>query len=481
MKKTLLLAAAMAMPSAMANLYQNAVTTLANAPQEVKEVMSNAPGTYDYSSQFTRSSSVSYDGQIFRNVLMEDIKGVMNAQNRGQYNGTVSEAKNVLLSFYKYDEFTDLTGAGVIDGFSEFKVPATFTDGSTAFITEGFFYSDIQSPGKDLYSKMAGVDNSLRRGKLYGVKGFNTPDDLLISWFDAFAKNAVEGKAFTVPNGNLEPQTLTGAYVEPNGLDYAQLTQKFLYGAVAYSQAARDYLSTDLGPNKGLNADNTEPGKPGATYTAMEHHFDEGYGYFGAARDFLAYTDLEARTKTSIDTDGSGDISMKTEKNLGMSINSSRIDLTAADQNMDLSNQIMTAFLQGRELITKKPAGYKTYVEAQAQVILTGWEKTLAGVTIHYINKTIKEYKEYGTQTYLFSDFAKFWGEMKGYALSFQFNPKALMNDATFDEIHELMGDAPVLPHASQSEVQAYITKLETARELMRKTYDFTVNNTLNW
>jgi hypothetical protein len=480
MNKTLILASAFIAPLVSANVYQNAVTTLENAPAEVKAVMKAAPTSYEFNSQFTRSSSVSYTGQVFRNVLMNDIKGAMTSQTRGGYEGTVEEAKNMILSYYNYNENTDLIGQGVIDGFSQFTISPKGLNGSSIPAFE-IFYSDIQSPGKDLYSKLAGVDNPLRRGKLFGLSGFNTPEEVFNAWFEAYAKNAVEGAVFSVPNGSLPAQKINAAHISEEGLDYAQLTQKFLYGAVSYSQAARDYLSTDLGPTKGLNADNTKPAKAGAAYTAMEHHFDEGFGYFGAARDYLAYTDSEARNKLSRDTDNDGMISILTEYNGGIAPNAARVDLTAADQNLDLNTEIMTAFLQGRELITKKPADYKKYVVAQAQVVLSGWEKVLAAITIHYINVTLKEYTEYGTQEYLFKDFVKFWGEMKGFALAFQFSPQALMADATFDEVHALMGDKPVLPHATKEEVASYMAGLEKARELMRKTYNFSVNNTLNW
>lgn len=481
MKTTFAIIGLMTAPLVSANVYTDALQTLSSAPETIKAVTDSAPNSYTFNSRFTRSSSVAYTGQTFRQLLMQDIKGAMTAQPRGSYPGTVAEAKNMLMSYYNYDENTALSGIGVIDGFTDFKVTAVLTDGSPMQIAEGTWYSDIQSPGSSLRAKLAGIDNSLRRGKLFGWQGFNTPEELLMSWFDGFAENAVNGKAFTVPNGSLAPQAVNAAITTPEAIDYAQLTQKFLYGAISFSQAARDYLSTDLGPTKGLNADNTQPAKPGVAYTAMEHHWDEGFGYFGAARDLLSYNDKDVFFKGSIDTDGDGFISLKSEKNLAQGINASRLDVTAADQDLDLSGDIMKAFLKGRALISQAPADYKKYVEAYAQVALTGWEKTFAGITIHYINKTISEYGAYGSEKYLFTNFAKFWGEMKGFALAFQFNPKALMSDADFDKLHSLMGDKPVLPHAASADVEAYVAKLKQARELLGRTYNFSDNNVLNW
>jgi hypothetical protein len=467
--------------AAFANSYRQALQTLNNAPKHIQETMNSAPAKFEFEGQFGANSSVSYPGQAFRQVLIEDIKSAMTSQPRGSYPDSKAEANNMLMSYYAYDEMTALTGVGVIDGFSEFKIGGQNLQAWPLPIYEGFIYSDIQSPGKNLVAKIAGNDNSLRRGKLFGTAQAQTPDKLVLKWFDMFAQNAVEGDSFTVPNGELDPQTITQAHITENGLDLAQLTQKFFHGAVSYSQAARDYLSTELGDSKGLNADNSKPAKQGAAYTALEHHFDEAFGYFGAAQDYQSYTDLERRKKLSIDTNNDGFISVMSERNQGISTNTARIDLTAADQSLDLTNQAMGAFLKGRHLITQKPEGYLPYVVAQAQVALNAWEKTLAGVTIHYINNTIREYAEYGSTNYLYKDFVKFWGEMKGFAFAFQFNPKASMDDETFDRIHELMRDEPVLPHASKLKVSTYVADLLAARELIGRAYDFSDENVASW
>lgn len=482
MKVSLAVLALAATPLASANVYTQALETLNNAPAQIKSVTDAAPINYEFESRFTRSSSVKYTGQVIRNILMEDIKDRMNGFKTGAYPGTAADAKKMLMSYYDYKAElpADRNVVGSVSGNSEFLIKAKNINGEKMPLFE-FFYSEIDGTDKNLQGKIAGVDNPLRRGKLFGWKGANTPNELINLWFDAYAENAANGKPFTPPNGSLPVDPVDLASVTADGVDYAQLVQKFLYGAVAYSQAARDYLATDLGPDKGLNADNTVPQKAGVNYTALEHFWDEGFGYLGAARDALNYNDKDAKDKLSIDTDNDGMISLLTEKIVGSARNVPRIDDTAVDGDLNLSKEIMEAFLKGRQLITKRPTGYKTYVRAYAQVALTAWEKSFAGVTIHYINKTLKQYKAYGTKGYDFLSWAKFWGEMKGYALVFQFNPKALMSDTTFDQLHTLMADRPVLPHAPKAEVDAYVTKLEQVRDLIGKTYGFSQNNVLNW
>ena len=72
---------------------------------------------------------------------------------------------------------------------------------------------------------------------------------------------------------------VTNGKTNADGIRLDQMVQKTLWGAVAYWQGTSKYMS------KIPNDDNTmsDDGNP---YTAMEHHWDESFGYFGAARDY---------------------------------------------------------------------------------------------------------------------------------------------------------------------------------------------------
>ena len=54
--------------------------------------------------------------------------------------------------------------------------------------------------------------------------------------------------------------------------------KKFLLGAVAFSQGADDYLDDDVA-GKGLLVFGYIPAE-GKKYSALEHAWDEGFGYF---------------------------------------------------------------------------------------------------------------------------------------------------------------------------------------------------------
>ncbi|WP_127717220.1 DUF4856 domain-containing protein [Halobacteriovorax sp. HLS] len=498
-KKLMLASLAITLNTNAMNSLESANNTLLNAPAHIKNIMNSAPATYNYTSKFSRSSSVSYTGQAFRQVLINDIKSYMTSLKRGGHDSV--DTLTALNSYFAYNENTDAYIDEIINGDSIFKVKAKGLDGQALYIYEGDFYSDIQSPGKNLSSKIAGNDNPLRRKELKGWSSFKVgnidlrkvnadnkgdsfaePEDLVQAFFQTISNNAENGQAFSVKNGDLEIQRVSGAYITEDGLDLAQLVQKTFHGAVSYSQAAGDYLATTTSVTGGLNSGNTTPDKPGKAYTSMEHHFDEAFGYFGAARDYNSYTDVQIASKLSIDTNNDGEISVLSELNQGLSTNFSRMDLIAKNYGfeMDLSGNTMTAFIQGRQLITKAPADYKKYVVALANKALGNWEKTLAAVTIHYINSTISQMDAYGTKAYLFTNHAKFWSEMKGFALSFQFSPVSIMSDAQFDELHTLLADKPALHKNGLDTVVKYKSDLTKARELLNSIYAFPTTSS-NW
>lgn len=464
-----------------ANEYEQAKKTLGQVPPEIRLLMEQAPKLYQFESTLRAgTSSVSYTGQVFRHVLMKDMKFAMREVGRKGMYKNKANVNAMLLSYLNYNENTMSESLGVINGDSFFKVQARDFKGNAIDIDEGFFYSDIQGPGKNLISKLAGIDNPLRRKKLYGVIS-KTPQDYLEKLFDEFAENAVAGEVFAVPNGELSSQKVELAQLTGDGRDLAQLVQKFLYGAVSFSQAARDYLSVDLGATKGLNADNSLAYKQGANYTGLEHHWDEAFGYFGAARDYSFYTDKQISSKGSLDSNKDGFISLKSEMNFGIAINAAKMDLLVKNQRSDFTTEINRAFIIGRYLIVKKPKNYMKYVMANAHVILGAWEKVIAATLIHYINKTIKEMNEYGSTSYLYKDLAKFWSEMKGYALASQFSPKAILSDADFDRIHQLMGQVPILPHHGKIANKAYQENLLQARDILKQAYKFSDENVVSW
>ncbi|MEL6186119.1 MAG: DUF4856 domain-containing protein, partial [Myxococcota bacterium] len=317
--------------------------------------------------------------------------------------------------------------------------------------------------------------------------GSQTPEGALL---DMFAK--VEGLVLDRFNGNvpLDPSgaAITSVYVAADGVDYQQLIQKYLLGAVPYSQGTDDYLDDDT-MGKGLLSAN-DAASDGRPYTPLEHVWDEGFGYFGAARNFADYTDDEIAQKGgrpewqgAHDTDASGSIDLLSEHVFGHAQNAAKRDRgSSADAMTDFTADGFQAFIDGRTLIVNAGGNLDATQLAELQgfrdAAVGAWEKAIAATVVHYINDTLQDMGKFGTMEYGFLDHAKHWSEMKGFALSLQFNPNhALISAADLQSILTAMGDAPVLPNADNAAIEAYRTALNGAKATMQTAYGFDARN----
>ena len=190
------------------------------------------PATYTFNSRFSEGvSSVSYTGQVVRNLLINDIKTQM---------GTDAGSKNpaTLLSMMAND------------------------DASRVILSKGDL-STVQSKYHD-------ISTSNLNDRLDAVESITIPG------YNATAK--------TLISGWLQESASTGK-IRATGLDFAQMTQKTMWGAISYWQATSKYMSK-------IPTDDNSVAVDGKTYTVMEHHWDESFGYFGAALDYnTGYTD----------------------------------------------------------------------------------------------------------------------------------------------------------------------------------------------
>ena len=267
-------------------------------------------------------------------------------------------------------------------------------------------------------------------------------------------------------------------YLTPDGHDLNQLIQKFLLGAVTFSQGADDYLDDDT-EGKGLLASHIQA--EGKTYTPVEHAWDEGFGYFGAARNYIDYTDVEIADGTSIDIDGDNLVDLKTEKNWGNCVNAAKRDKGAVVAT-DFTTQAWEGFAGGRQFLHQTRGTELTdeqiiVLQDYRDQAVGAWEKAIAATVVHYINDVLQDMNKFGTADYSFSNHAKHWGEMKGFALGLQFNPHSPLSDADFVIVHDMMGDAPVLSSASEADINGYISGLLDIRGMIGMSYDFDEGN----
>ena len=389
-------------------------------------------------------------------------------------------------------------------------------------------YGDI-STGKNLHKKIAGGDGEgggetsrLIDGEFFGWdEGSPTlPIDLVNHWIQKQAELASDGVATIVVDAT-GASSAAHVNVDAHGRNYRQLMQKFLMGAVNFSQGTNDYFMTNfIGTNsEGINYVAAQDGTK--SYTYAEHKFDEGFGYYGAARDGMDYTDLEARAKSGRDeykngyhdSNGDGMIDLRSEYFFGHSQNCAKRDAGSASgpNPTDFSTEVMVPILAARQILSNAAnkanpeltEAENTKMQEHIHHASVAWEKCIAATAVHYVNDVLNDIAEYtnGAPASVgnFENVAKHWSELKGFALSLQFSPTSPFRDEAVTAVDlddlkmvlSLIGDAPVLADGSQNgvpasgsaedAVYAYAGKLVKARSIMQEAYGFSDHNTVTW
>lgn len=139
--------------------------------------------------------------------------------------------------------------------------------------------------------------------------------------------------------------------LSPNGVFYSQLVKKTFQGIFAY-QIANVYLKDSIASTVDNNAVIEGSG------TAMEHHWDEAFGFFGVPVTFPATT--------------------KGSKYYGAYSNQ-------VDPGLHSNVAIMNAFLKGRAAISNKDMGTK---QAQATLLINLFDKLAAACVVQEMKET---------------------------------------------------------------------------------------------
>jgi len=442
------------------------------------------------------ASAVSYTGQTMRHVLIQDMSAYVDGlTDRVDGNMSPPQTPAELLAALSYYHGFDGASSGQ-DSHDVVTTPAALQK----------VYDDI-ADGKDLHSKLAGNDDSTDHVDWDDGDSFvgwndstfaqhggdtSTPEGLLMAMYNTLAWHVDD----RINNGpQTEPGTSTpisAVYVTVDGRDLRQLIQKFLLMGVAYAQASDDYLDTAT-PGKGLLALNSQDGdKP---YSALGHHWDEAFGYFGAAHDYPLYSDDEIAGKDGRpdwqghhDTDADGAIDLAQEINWGVAVNAAKRDRGSHPSTpTDYTGEAFDAFLAGRLLILNADAELSadevTDLTSYAHRAVDAWEKAIAATIVHYINDCVADTEAIDADPgdYSFVNHAKHWSEMKGFALGLQFNPRSKVDPTAFAQLHDLVGDAPVLATASVAQRSQYVSDLLAARDILELAYGFAPVNVEQW
>lgn len=210
--------------------------------------------------------------------------------------------------------------------------------------------------------------------------------------------------------------------VDANGLEYAQVIQKGLMGAVFYNQAVEGYLTAEkIGPT--VDNTNVTPGEG----TKMEHHWDEAFGYFGAPKDFPSNTN-----------------GLKYWANYSNKVNGV----------LGSNKAIMDAFLKGRAAISAKDMEGK---DAAAATVRKEWERLVAASAIHELNVAKNNLADQALKSHYLS-------EAIGFIMGLQYKSDRKLSDAKYQEVMAALGTN--LYQTTATNINTAIDIISTAYEM---------------
>ncbi len=394
------------------------------------------PTEFVFESRFEEhagESSVSYSGQVVRNLLVNDIKSLIASNVGGGNTATI----NSMMA-------NDDPNLAIYTGSGLNTVQTKYHDISTS----------------QLNDRLAAVTSYTDPG--YGANA----QDMITGW-------VAESEGYSV---------------RPGGLDLGQMTQKVMWGAIAYWQGTSKYMSK-------IPTDDNTMSDDGDPYTAMEHHWDESFGYFGAARDYnTGYSDdTDRKTDPYNDSNGDGLIDFKTEYNMGWAVTAAKRDLVdGVAVDYDFTKTIFDAYLEGRTLIYNQAPLDEILV--QRDIILNTWEKVVAAVSIHYINDTMSDLEALisaGDSNLAWDNLPEsgdgykyniHWAEMRAYAHGLIYNDFKLISDADIATVLGYMGTAPAYNVGSDfSAMQTLHDNLALAKPILQAAYVFSDAHMANW
>lgn len=446
------------------------------------------PADYTFDSRFEPgTSSVVHTGQTARHLLIEDMKGYIGglgdaidgAQppfDDGVEMGEVSSG----LEYYFSIDGADRAGDPIRLTLDSPLTASTYGDVSgSANLLGKLAGNDTATDYQDWSSAFVGWQDATVFADGADV---SNPTGLVRAMFATLDEAAVARGLGNAAQSPVDTPMDLPVYVTAEGLDLQQLLQKFLLGAIAFHQAADDYTHDDVA-DKGLLADNTMASGD-SPYTALEHAWDEAWGYYGAAVTYNQWTAADlAAGPVYVDRDGDGSIELGTEYNWGASVNAAKRD-NGAVAATNFMGEAGEAFRAGRHIITTANGALSTEqadaLRAERDRAIGAWEAAIAATVVHYINDTLQAMADFDTAAYdhdAFLNHAKVWSEMKGFALTFQFNPNSPLSASDFAMVHQLMGDRPVLEAAGTTEADDYRQALRDARAIVGNAYGFDAMN----
>ncbi len=265
-------------------------------------------------------------------------------------------------------------GGAVLDGD---KLKAMFANDGSPFSDSG-----LNNSGKQLRDKCFSLDQGYFEGWM---------DVAAIS--SATGLPASDGQAGTGTSG-------TSTYLfDENGKEPLQLIEKGLMGAVFYYQSVAVYLGEEE-----MNADNSTviPGQG----TAMEHHWDEAFGYTAFPPDFISpYPESGLRFWARY--------------------------CNGRDPVIGCNQPLSLAFRTGRSAIGAQDYSIR---DEQIAFIRQRWEEVCAATALHYLNEAIAAIGDDVVRNHTLS-------EALAFGLNLKYNPERRISLEQLVQFETLLGD----------------------------------------
>jgi hypothetical protein len=294
----------------------------------------SVPGNYSFLDQ-DGNNTVSFSGQTQRqHMLIEIIAYIESANTPG-----ISIDSQLLKNMYANEGVTweDSNGLGLNESTKNLKGKTAASEGNADPMWQAYF--------ENLFDQLEAISGSTIDQEFSGGPG-------------------IAG----VVQSSTNPDK---AYLmNEQGWDLAEMVEKGFMGAVFYNQCTMWYLSNDE-----MNVDNSaaEDADNGKYYTAMEHHWDEAYGYLTDGINFP--------------TDGTDHFWGKYADG--------RNDLLGLADNLSL------AFRTGRAAIVAKDYGTR---DAQIEEIRHDFALVSAATAIHYLNGTLENLADHALRNHQLSE-----------------------------------------------------------------------------
>ena len=224
------------------------------------------------------------------------------------------------------------------------------------------------------------------------------------AWMDAIdTASKVNATATDSTAGIVGGKYLVGS----TGLEYTQLIEKGLMGAVLYYQGTAVYLNSEDGGKLATSVDNEKvsPGKG----TSLAHHWDEAYGYFASQKNFTATT-----------TKAQG------RRFWGHYSNS-------RNQLLGTTDSVLAAFIRGRQAIVNKD---REGMLVEISIIRKHWERVVAGTAIHYLNVASRD-ADFNNDAKRIHELS----EAKAFLMCLKYNPEKKSTDAEINGWLSDLGD----------------------------------------